>query len=214
MINQILHILVLLKEGIEHLTDEALMLRFGEGDATAFEELLDRYEKRVLCFIRRYVTDDETAADLMQETFIRVIKASSRYTPSASFSTWVLRIARNLCTDHARKKRPHKKRVSFDEQHANESLNPASQGYNASADAPALNHEIRRKLEQAVDRLPSKQREVFVLRQMLNLSFREIAGVVEASENTVKSRMRYALEGLRVELNDFYHGSPSGGSQV
>ena len=214
MIKQFWHILALVKDTIERLTDEALMLQFGQGEASAFEELLDRYERRILCFIRRYVADDETAADLMQETFIRVIKAANRYTPSASFSTWILRIARNLCTDHARKKAPHKKRVTFDEQHANQAANVTNQGYSTPADGPALNHEIRRKLEQAVDNLPAKQREVFVLRQMLNLSFKEIAGVVEASENTVKSRMRYALEGLRLELNDFYHGSPSGGSQA
>ena len=65
--------------------------------------------------------------------------------------------------------------------------------------------EIRQRLERAVEKLPPKQREVFVLRQMLDLSFREVAVIVDASENTVKSRMRYALEALRLELHDFYH---------
>ena len=78
--------------------------------------------------------------------------------------------------------------------------------------AATLDNEIRSKIDQAVDRLPPKQKEVFVLRQLLNLSFKEIAAVVETSENTVKSRMRYALEGLRLELHDFYQSSTKGGS--
>jgi RNA polymerase sigma-70 factor (ECF subfamily) len=209
MMHHIWHILALIKNVVERLTDEALMLRFGEGETEAFEELLTRYEKRVLCFIRRYVGNEETAADLMQETFIRVIRAANRYTPTAAFSTWILRIARNLCTDYARKKKPHKHQVSFEGNTEHQSMQTLD---HSGTDGPALNHEIRAKLENAVDGLPSKQREVFVLRQLLNLSFKEIADVVDASENTVKSRMRYALEGLRLELHDFYHGTAEGGS--
>ncbi len=208
MMHQVWHILVLIHQSLKRLTDEALMLQFREGQPAAFEALLDRYETRILCFIRRYVGDEETAADLMQETFIRVIRAAKRYQPTASFSTWILRIARNLCTDHARKKKPYKQQVPFDEQSQSRSHQQT-----APTDAPALNHEIRLKLEHAVDGLPPKQREVFVLRQLLNLSFKEISNVVDASENTVKSRMRYALEGLRVELHDFYHGTTAGESQ-
>ena len=211
MMHHIWHILAVLKHAVERLTDEALMLRFGDGETEAFGELLTRYEKRVLCFIRRYVGNEETAADLMQETFIRVIRGAGRYTPTAAFSTWILKIARNLCTDYARQKKPHTHQVPF-EDHVQHQSNQAS-GH-LSTDGPTLNHEIRSKLEHAVDGLPSKQREVFVLRQLLNLSFKEIADVVDSSENTVKSRMRYALEGLRLELHDFYHGTSEGASEL
>ena len=211
MMHYIWHILTVIKHTVERLTDEALMLRFGEGETEAFEELLTRYEKRVLCFIRRYVGHEETAADLMQETFIRVIRAADRYKPTAAFSTWILKIARNLCTDAARKKKAYKHRVPFED--SNEHLAEKVSGFSAT-DGPTLNHEIRAKLEHAVDGLPSKQREVFVLRQLLNMSFKEIADVVDSSENTVKSRMRYALESLRVELHDFYHGTTAGGSEL
>jgi RNA polymerase sigma-70 factor, ECF subfamily len=211
MMHHIWHILAVIKHAIERLTDEALMLRFGEGETEAFEELLTRYEKRVLCFIRRYVGNEETAADLMQETFIRVIRAASRYKPTAAFSTWILRIARNLCTDYARKMKPHKHQIPFED---NAQQQPSQISGQSATDGPTLNHEIRTKLEHAVDGLPSKQREVFVLRQLLNLSFKEIADVVDSSENTVKSRMRYALEGLRLELYDFYTGAAEGGADL
>ena len=199
-------ILVFIESLLKTLTDEALMLRFSSGETEAFEELLGRYERRVLGFVRRFVSDDATAADLMQETFMRVIGAAHRYQATAAFSTWVFRIARNLCTDHARKNQTHRKHVALDE------FTEKKLKSNDRTDASILDGEIRSKIDQAVDRLPEKQREVFVLRQLLNLSFKEIAVVVDSSENTVKSRMRYALEGLRLELHDFYHSSTKGGS--
>ncbi len=193
---------IVIKETLERLSDEALMLRFGEGDASAFEALLGRYEKRVFCFIRRYVLDDQTASDLLQDTFMRVIRSANRYEPSAKFSTWILRIARNLCTDFSRRKKPEnvmKKTAK------NEKVLDQLMTRDPNADDRIHNLEIRQRIEEAIKQLPTKQREVFVLRQMLDLSFREIASIVETSENTVKSRMRYALEALRLELQDFYH---------
>ena len=196
-------ILVFVDSVLKSLTDEALMLRFSSGETDAFEELIDRYERRVLGFVRRFVSDDATAADLMQETFIRVIGAAKRYQATASFSTWILRIARNLCTDHARKNRSRTKHVALDE-FTQKKLRSAER-----TDAATLDNEIRSKIDQAVDRLPPKQKEVFVLRQLLNLSFKEIAAVVETSENTVKSRA-ICTEGLRLELHDFYQSSTKG----
>ena len=192
-------------DGLKGLTDEALMLQFASGETAAFERLFDRYERRVFGFIRRYINDDHVARELSQETFMRVIGSAKRYTPTAQFSTWVLRIARNLCTDHARRKRPEKERVDrFNEDSGSVvSRLPAKSG---DADKALLNQEIRARLESAINKLPDKQREVFIMNKVLNLSFREIASVVETSENTVKSRMRYALEALRLELDSYYRG--------
>ena len=192
-------------DGLKNLTDEALMLQFASGETAAFERLFDRYERRVFGFIRRYINDDHIAKELSQETFIRVIGSANRYTPTAQFSTWVLRIARNLCTDHARKKRPEKERVNKHKEDSSSAVSrlPAKSG---NADKALLNQEIRKHLEAAIRQLPEKQREVFIMNKVLNLSFREIASLVETSENTVKSRMRYALEALRLELDSYYRG--------
>ena len=202
MIRNLILILAVIAQEVKNLTDEALMLRFGKGDNSAFEELLNRYEKRIFCFIRRYVFDDQTASDLLQETFMRVIGAAERYEVSARFSTWVIRIARNLCTDYARRKRLEKMTSSTSsvQQSIDILVAPTPTG-----DQAVHNQEIRIHLDAAIKQLPEKQREVFVLRQMLDLSFKEIASIVDSSENTVKSRMRYALESLRLELHGFYH---------
>ena len=99
-------------DGLKGLTDEALMLQFASGETAAFERLFDRYERRIFGFIRRYINDDHVARELAQETFIRVIRSANRYTPTAQFSTWVLRIARNLVRIGARKKRPESSRIT------------------------------------------------------------------------------------------------------
>ena len=179
-------------DGLKGLTDEALMLQFASGETAAFERLFDRYERRIFGFIRRYINDDHVARELAQETFIRVIRSANRYTPTAQFSTWVLRIARNLCTDHARKKRPESSRITRSNEDQNNTIErlPSQSG---QADEALLNQEIRLRLEAVISQLPEKQREVFIMNKVLNMSFREIASVVDASENTVKSRMRYAL---------------------
>ena len=155
-------VLMSVGDGLKNLTDEALMLQFASGETAAFERLFDRYERRVFGFIRRYINDDHIAKELSQETFIRVIGSANRYTPTAQFSTWVLRIARNLCTDHARKKRPEKERVNKPSEDSNSAVSrlPATTG---DADKALLNQEIRTRLEAAVSLLPEKQREVLSL---------------------------------------------------
>lgn len=193
----------IVNEGLQRLTDEALMLQYASGENRAFDQLMDRYERRVFIFIKRYVSDEHIAAEILQETFIRVIGAADRYRPTAKFSTWILRIARNLCTDHARKNAREKavSVASNKEENHPISRTPSKE---ESPDRILMNREIRVEIETALQDLPQKQREVFEMRQRLDLSFREIATIVDASENTVKSRMRYALESLRIALSGFY----------
>lgn len=193
----------IVSEGLQRLTDEALMLQYASGENQAFDHLMDRYERRIFIFIKRYVNDDQIAAELLQETFIRIIGAADRYRPTAKFSTWILRIARNLCTDHARKN-AREKAVSVAPNKQDNDPISRIQSKEESADRALMNREIRVKIESALQDLPLKQREVFEMRQRLDLSFREIANIVDASENTVKSRMRYALESLRMALSGFY----------
>lgn len=193
----------IVNEGLQRLTDEALMVQYASGENRAFGHLMDRYERRVFIFIKRYVSDEHIAAELLQETFIRVIGAADRYRPTAKFSTWILRIARNLCTDHARKN-ARKKAVSIALNKPGNDHISRMPSKEEGPDRILMNREIRVEIETALQDLPQKQREVFEMRQRLDLSFREIATIVDASENTVKSRMRYALESLRIALSGFY----------
>jgi len=79
------------------------MAAYKKGDLAAFAELVDRHEKRLWNFLRRFVRDEATAEDLLQEVFLRVVKSAADWQPSAKVSTWLFTIARNLCTDQARR---------------------------------------------------------------------------------------------------------------
>src|SRR5215213_2108306 len=93
--------------------DEDLMVMYQKGEVRAFEVLLSRHRKPVFNFILRYVGDKETAEDLLQETFMRVIKGADAYKRQAKFTTWLYTIARNLCVDQTRR-RKHRKYASLD----------------------------------------------------------------------------------------------------
>src|SRR6201991_3711411 len=94
-------------------TDEDLMVRYQRGEVRAFEVLLSRHRRAVYNFILRFVGDRETAEDLLQEAFMRVIKGAEAYKRQAKFTTWLYTIARNLCVDQTRR-RKHRKHASLD----------------------------------------------------------------------------------------------------
>jgi len=184
-------------------SDEQLMLAFSRGEVSAFEALMQRHRGPVFNFIFRSTGQAARAEDLLQETWLKVIRGASDYEPRARFTTWLYTIARNLCVDSARKE-SFREVVSLDspirrdgvEQPIAECL-PDGQ---PAPDRAAYNSSLRPLLERALMSLPKDQREVFVLREYSGVPFKEIAAVVGMSENTVKSRMRYALEGLRKRL--------------
>ncbi len=175
-------------------SDEKLMLRFQAGDARAFEVLVRRHRTPVFSFLLRLAGDRARAEDLCQETFLKAVHASSGWEPRARFQTWLYAIARNQAVDAAR-------RQAF---RRAESLDASGAAAAASEDPPpdrqAEGALLRPKLEAALASLPDEQREVFLLREYAGLRFHEIAAVTGVAENTVKSRMRYALEALRERL--------------
>ncbi|MDB4973786.1 MAG: polymerase, sigma-24 subunit, subfamily [Myxococcaceae bacterium] len=184
------------------------MSAYQQGDVSAFAELMTRHERPLWGFLRRLVRDAQAAEDLLQETFIRVVKGASSWQPQAKFSTWLYTIARNLCVDHARKQQ-HRRALSLDGQASAGEDDPSTPrlldkltGTDVGAEKNALNRELGSRLDRAIAALPELQREVFVMRELLDLSFAEIAAAVQAPEPTVKTRMRYALERLRAELSE------------
>ena len=193
---------------LEELSDEELMLRYGEeGETDAFEILLSRHEKPVFNFILKRCGRRGEAEELLQETFLRVVRSADSYEPKAKFTTWLYTIARNLCIDRARKAKGHTE-VSLDKPIGDDPDDDTyvDQMANDEANASSVDHDrktFRRRLQQALDELPDKQREVFVLREFSELKYREIADVVDAAVPTVKSRMRYALKALRGHLADY-----------
>lgn len=199
-------------------SDEALMTAYRAGEVRAFERLLARHEKPVWNFLRRFSRDAEAAEDLLQEVFLRVVKDAQEtaavWKGEAKFSTWLYTIARNLCIDRSRRA-AHRQAASLDsggsaEAESTETLHDRIASSDAPADAVLADRQAARRIDRAVAELPDEQREVFLMREVMEMPFAEIAAVVGASEPTVKSRMRYALEKLRAALADLGAGVPAG----
>ncbi len=170
------------------------MLRFQGGDARAFEVLVRRHRTPVFSFLVRLTGDRARAEDLCQETFLRVVRSVDGWAPRSRFQTWLYAIARNQAVDEARR-RALRRAEPLD----------GSPGHDVPSEdlAPDRRAEaalLRPVLEAALASLPDEQREVFLLREYAGLRFHEIAEVTGTPENTVKSRMRYALEALRERL--------------
>jgi RNA polymerase sigma-70 factor (ECF subfamily) len=181
-------------------SDEELMRRFKAGDARAFETLVRRHRTAIWNFLLRHLRDRARAEDLLQETFLRAVKASSEWEERARVTTWLFTIARNLATDEVRRA-VHRHTEPLDGRNGDAPApidRAAADG--PPPDAAAEGALLRPRLEAALAALPEEQREVFLLREQGGLGFREIAEVTGVAENTVKSRMRYALEGLRRTL--------------
>ena len=193
--------------GAAEITDEALMTRYQRGDVQAFASLVTRHKKPIFNFVLRQIKASAPAEDLTQEVFLRIVESAHSFKHESRFSTWAYTIARNLCVDHLRKA-SYRRHPSLDQtEEAGEGRALGEQVPDlhprASTERSAVSHEIQIKVVAAVEALPEEQREVFLLRQVADLPFQDIATITDTSENTVKSRMRYALERLQEALTDF-----------
>ena len=185
--------------------DEELMERYREGDIDAFEVLLTRHEKKVYGFLYRKLGDRQKANDVLQEVFLRVIRSARQYRKQARFTTWLYTIARNLAVDELRRM-SHRRHRSLNaplDGSGRTSLEDRLPGPSDDGFTKADGSEIKTRINEAVNELSEAQREVFVMRQLMNLSFKDIAAIIGISENTAKSRMRYALDNLRLSLADY-----------
>jgi len=184
------------------------MAAYQAGDVRAFELLVARHERPVWNFLRRFTRDAAATEDLLQAVFLRVVKSARDWQRTAKFSTWVYAIARNLCVDQSRRA-VHRQASSLDgplrtaDPDATETLHDRIAAPQSGAEQQVADQQAAARIDAAVAELPDEQREVFLMREVMEMSFAEIAAVVGASEPTVKSRMRYALCKLRESLVDF-----------
>ncbi|MGI6454896.1 MAG: sigma-70 family RNA polymerase sigma factor [bacterium] len=182
----------------EQHSDEALMLRFAQGDEAAFDLLFHRHKNTVYAFIRKFIVSQEQADDLFQNVFLRVIRYRERYQPDARFSTWLFTITRSVCIDTIRRTSKIPPVMSF------ETSKPEGVSFTETLTAAQMTprdhlHEddLQRKIDRTLQTLPEEQREVLLLRELTDLTFAEIARITGCSINTAKSRMHYALLALR-----------------
>ncbi|MBX3724653.1 MAG: RNA polymerase sigma factor [Xanthomonadales bacterium] len=179
-------------------SDEQLALDWARGDQAAFRCLYARHKGRLYAFLLRCLGRRDAADDCFQETWARAIGAIGRWRPQARFSTWLLQIAHNLAVDRMRRQRPL---VSIDD---DEGPLPGSLlldgGPHADPAAALEALQEGRRLRRAIAALPPEQRTAVLLRLDAELPLEEIAQITGAGRETVKSRLRYAMDKLREAL--------------
>ena len=171
--------------------DAALMTRLADGDMGAFAELVERHQSSVLSTAYRFLGRWDLAEDVAQETFIRVYRAASSYVPSAAFTTWLYRIAVNLCQDALRRRRP--------------ALEPPADLSDGRSVRPGENleqAEQTRSVRDAVMRLPERQRIAVVLHRYAGMTHAEVADVTGWTASAVESCLVRAYARLREDLVD------------
>jgi RNA polymerase sigma-70 factor (ECF subfamily) len=172
---------------VEWESDIELMLAFKRGDKSCFEKILDKYEKPLINFIARFIGDRFEAEDLAQEVFLRIYHAAKNYKPKAKFSTWLYRIATNICIDYQRKK---KMRI------ANEISNSPNESVNELIEKKRINETIKSSLLS----LPPRQRIALTLKVYQNKSYHEIAKILCCSIPAVESLLFRARQSLKQTL--------------
>lgn len=172
-------------------SDEELMLRYRDGDVGAFEMLYVKHKGGIYRYLLRQ-TDYDSAAELHQEVWMNLVRSHKQYEPSARFTTYLYKIAHNRLIDHYRAN-GRRLPASYEEDCADELSAPAQSD---PAVRTQLSQQVRILLAGIVD-LPEAQREVFLLREESGLTLDEIALVTGVSRETVKSRLRYAVNKLR-----------------
>lgn len=181
----------------ESCTDEMLALLYIEGDNRAFDELLARNQQKLFNYIMFVVRDPETANDVFQETFVKVITKmqEGKYTDSGKFSFWLTRIAHNIMMDGYRQQ----KSAHIIEPTEDNDLNKlrSNEVMDINRENEYVNTQIMDDVRRLMDALPAPQREVVYMRYYQDLSFKEIAEVTNVSINTSLGRMRYALINMR-----------------
>lgn len=185
---------------IMEIDDEILVKKTQAGNKEAFGELVLRYQKRIYELAYSFTHDVEDAYDLSQDIFIKALEAIGRFQGNSSFYTWLYQIARNTCIDYTRKKK-RRKLITF-------------------GDIPLINRlcrensrnqmihrvekkEISEQIKKAVNRLPPRQKQVFVLRHYQQLNLKEIAELLGLKIGTVKAHHFNAIRKLRKLLSHY-----------
>lgn len=189
-------------EDVHELTDEALMVRAGQGDDHAFALLVRRHQHLIHGTVARMIgTDSAEIEDVAQQVFVRAYRAAPRYQATAKFTTWLLTICRNCVFTHLKQRKRWRteplERPDDEEGPGGPRFEDPAAG--TSRDA-LMEKELQEALQAALGRLPEKQRMALVLRQYEQLDYEEIAAALQTSVPSVKSLLFRARETLREAL--------------
>ncbi|NLM96628.1 MAG: sigma-70 family RNA polymerase sigma factor [Halanaerobiaceae bacterium] len=183
------------------LSDIELVQEFKDGSEQAFAELIERFQHRVYNTTLRMLGNREDALDTAQECFIKVYKNIKKFKGDSSFSTWLFRITTNACRDELRKRKrrlPVYTDINSDDE--NNTIQNISNGSN-EPEKITISRDINESIQELVNQLPEDQKLVFILREFQDLSYQEIAEILDISMGSVKSRLSRARRSLRQDLN-------------
>jgi RNA polymerase sigma-70 factor (ECF subfamily) len=175
------------------LTDEQLMLAFRNGDAAAFDQLYARYRAPLYRYVLRLCNDPSTVEELYQEVWLRVVRSRAQWHREAPFRPWLFGIAHNRVTDFWRSNSRRDAPQALDEQDPADTFTPGP-------DIRTLIQDCIERLKALLGRLPEAQRSAFLLKEEGGLTLEQIASCTGVGRETVKSRLRYALQSLRKGL--------------
>jgi RNA polymerase sigma-70 factor (ECF subfamily) len=187
-------------------SDTDLIMQAQRGNMNAFEQLVQRHDKRVLTIAAGYVHSADDAKDIYQEVFLRVYKGLPKFQYKSEFSTWIYRITTNVCLSY-RSRRNRSPHTSLDQSITDEDGQPHALKNTLSdtsaADQKTYDAEIALRVEQALKTLSPRQRMVFTLKHYEGYKLREIAEMMKCNEGTVKKYLFEAIARLRKQLKDF-----------
>jgi RNA polymerase sigma-70 factor (ECF subfamily) len=187
--------------------DQVLVNRFKSGDQAAFDEMVGRYWDRIYAMVNQLLRNSQDAEEVTQDAFIRAHRGLVNFRGDSAFSTWLYQIATNLARNRYwywwRRKRD--KSVSFDAPISSENASTLADLIPAEVETPddiTVTQEFIARIAQAMERLSAKHREILTLRNIKNMSYEEIAAILNISVGTVKSRIARARESLRSKLGE------------
>lgn len=187
---------------VADLTDEQLFQRYTDGDERGFRILMERYEPRIQGFLRKRLNDEERVEDLTQDTFLRIHRARESYDPGRKFSTWIHTIANNLLKNEFRNRSRRRETVFSelrpDNGRSGSAVRPVEfESADADPEQETYRSELREAIDTAIGRMDEHHRLPFVMREVEDLSYEEIAEVIGIPVGTVKSRLNRARNSFR-----------------
>lgn len=186
-------------------SDEQLVKRSLQGDNEAFEELVVKYQNKIYALAYRYMGNEEDAYDMTQESFIKAYRSLRSFKGDSSFGTWMYRVATNVCLDELRRRKRRIVSLSLDEPLATrdgDEVEKEIPDTSPTADIIYEQKELSQYIQDVLNGMKPDHKTTIILRDIMELTYEEIAEVLNCNVGTVKSRLSRARESLRKKLGD------------
>ncbi|NLB88242.1 MAG: sigma-70 family RNA polymerase sigma factor [Syntrophomonadaceae bacterium] len=184
--------------------EEQLVKKSLQGDTEAFEELVFQYQNKIYALAYRYMGNEEDAYDMTQEAFLKAYRSLRTFKGDSSFGTWLYRVATNVCLDELRRRKRRITTLSLDEPLATDEGEVEKEIPDTSPTADIIyeQKEFSKYIQNTLDQMKAEHKTVIILRDVMELSYEEIAEILNCSLGTVKSRLSRARNALRKKLED------------